>query len=264
MARVKTWFCWAVACALASGCRDDCDRAVARLQRIEARHLVTVKPSDGRGLNPLLSQSPGERTKLELDECHDAKVAAHDPALACAMTSDSDEAAAACLARMLHDVVHERPPATESTPAVHEQRCDAVKATWRGEHDATTNSDRWDTLTIEVDGRAKPFVQDLTDFAPDARSPELFSPDCRHVLLLVGRTGPYHVIATERMAAYLDGAKPDYVLAGEKTPLPDGDGYAGAGVFQGGGWLSNTTVAYTWGCCDPPVTTKFELPRQHD
>lgn len=156
----------------------------------------------------------------------------------------------------------EPPPQRETTPkpAMHEQRCGAVKATWRGEHDPGYSGDRWESLTIEVGGRPKPWTQNLLDFAPEARTTDLFSPDCRNVLLLTSRGGPYHVIRTERIGAYLDGAHPDHVLDGEKTPLPDGEGVVGAGVFRGGAWLSNTTIAYTWGCCDPPVTTNFELP----
>ena len=98
---------WVVLCALASGCRDDCDRAVARLQRIEARRAPAVAPASGRGLNPLANLSAGERTNLMVAECHDRKVAAYDPALACAMQAESDDAAAACIDRMLHDVVHD-------------------------------------------------------------------------------------------------------------------------------------------------------------
>ncbi len=198
---------------------------------------------------------------LSLEACRRGGHAAYDPVLRCALSSDSDEAAAACIERMLADVLRGPPPEPKLQPVVHEQRCGAVKATWRGEHDPTESGDRWQSLAIEVDGRAKPWTQDLLELSPDARTTDLFSPDCRRVLLLTSREGPYHVIRTERMAAYLDGAKPDYVLDGERTPLPDGEGFVGAGVFQGGGWLSNTTVAYTWGCCDPPITTTFELPR---
>ncbi|HEY1554026.1 MAG TPA: hypothetical protein VGF94_04285 [Kofleriaceae bacterium] len=142
------------------------------------------------------------------------------------------------------------------TPFIHEEHCGSVKATWRGEHDPTDNYDAYKSLELEVVGRAKPWTQDLLDVAVDARTPSLFSPDCQHVLLLTHRNGPYHIIKTDRMAAYLDGAKPDYILAGEKDPK----GITGTGVFRGGGWLSNTEVAYTWGCCDPPITTKFVIP----
>lgn len=158
------------------------------------------------------------------------------------------------------DALHASAPEPTPQPVVHEQHCGDVKATWHRDR-ADDGTDHWDSLVIAVDGHARTWTQDLTDFAPDARTTDLFSPDCQHLLLLTSRTGPYHIIRTDRMAAYLDGAQPDFTLAGERTPLPDGEGFAGAGVFQGGGWLSNTKVAYTWGCCDPPVTTEFELPR---
>ena len=144
----------------------------------------------------------------------------------------------------------------QPTPIAHEEHCGAVKATWRGEHDPSNNYDAYTSLTIEVAGRVQPWTQDLLEIATEARTPSLFSPDCQHVLLLTTREGPFHIIKTERMAAYLDGAKPDYVLSGEKDPK----GITGTGVFRSGGWVSNREVAYTWGCCDPPVTTKFVLP----
>ncbi|MFT3700129.1 MAG: hypothetical protein QM831_43690 [Kofleriaceae bacterium] len=142
----------------------------------------------------------------------------------------------------------------------HEQRCASVKAVWHGQHDAGFSGDRWESLEITVDGHPKPWIRDLTELAPEARTTDLFSPDCKHALLLKSRGGPYHVIATEKLAAYLDGAPPDYVLDGERTKLPDGEGTTGVGVFRGGAWTSDTSIEYTWGCCDPPVTTKFELP----
>ena len=246
-------------------CRDDCDRAVARLQRIEATRLEAARRSlatagVGRGLNPLLAQSAAERTDLMTAACHDAKAAAYDPALACALRARSDEAATACIDAMLRDVVHHPAPVPTRGPVTHRERCGAVQATWRGERDPVDGSDRWDSLVIEVDGHSKRWSRDLSDFAPDARSTDLFSPDCHHLMLLTSRTGPYHIVRTDRMAAYLDGEKPEVTLAGERTPLPDGDGFVGAGVFRGGGWISNTKVAYTWGCCDPPVTTEVEIP----
>lgn len=247
---------------VAASCRDDCDRAVARLQRIEAaRPKPKPSRSDSKGLNPLLAMSPGERAELSLEACRNGQYAAYDPVLACALRSDTDEAAAACIDHMLADVIHGSPREAKPVPVVHEQRCGAVKATWHGLHDPTVGGDRWQSLVIEIDGRAKPWTQDLLELSEDARTTDLFSPDCRHVLLLTSRSGPYHVISTERMAAYLDGEKPDYVLDGERTRLPDGEGFTGPGLFYGGAWLSNTTVVYTWGCCDPPITTRFELPR---
>jgi len=80
----------------------------------------------------------------------------------------------------------------------------------------------------------------------------------KHVLLLKSRYGPYHVVRTDRLRAYLRGAKPDHVLDGVKDP----NGITGTGVFRAGGWVSSDEIAYTWGCCDPPITTRFWLPRR--
>jgi hypothetical protein len=114
--------------ALACACRDDCDRAVARLQRIEAALAATTptsarRPADpGRGLNPLLALSPAERTSRMTAECHDAKSAAYDPALACALRARSDAAAETCIAAMLRDVVHESTPVRVGDPDRTQQR----------------------------------------------------------------------------------------------------------------------------------------------
>ena len=112
---------WVVMLVLptAAGCRhhepDACERAIARLQRIEAsRSAPPPIHSDGRGLNPLLAQSPAERANLELDECRHGTYASYDPVLRCAMDSASDDGAAACIDRFLHDVVRE--PAAPAHP----------------------------------------------------------------------------------------------------------------------------------------------------
>jgi hypothetical protein len=79
-----------IASLVLGGCRseDECDRALARLARIEsARHQ--------RHMGARMS----ERT---LDECR-----AHtpDPVLQCALTARTDDEAAACIDAFLHDVV---------------------------------------------------------------------------------------------------------------------------------------------------------------
>src|SRR5690242_497359 len=102
-----------------TGCRDDCDRAVERLQRIEAARPRPAMPS-GRGLNPLLELSPAERANLTLEQCRHGEHAAYDPVLACARTADSDEAAAACIDRIVHDVVPGSSSETTPKPVVHE------------------------------------------------------------------------------------------------------------------------------------------------
>lgn len=85
---------------------------------------------------------------------------------------------------------------------------------------------------------------------------DIFSPDCKHVLLLYSHNGPYHIVRTARLAEYLRGGKPAHVLAGK----PDRKGVTGTGVFHDGAWLSNNEVSYQWGCFDPPITTRFKLP----
>lgn len=105
----------ALALAAAGACRhhvpDACERAAARLQRIEAaRPAPSIPPaSTGRGLNPLMAMSASERASLVIDECRRGKYASYDPVLRCAMDAPSDDAAAACIDRIVHDVVHAAP-----------------------------------------------------------------------------------------------------------------------------------------------------------
>ena len=79
---------------LLAACRtpDDCQRAIDRIERIEE--------ANGRSLHG---------TAWMVDACRTSKFAAYDPVLRCAMSSASDEAAAACIDRGLRDVVHGPP-----------------------------------------------------------------------------------------------------------------------------------------------------------
>jgi hypothetical protein len=71
---------------------DECDRALARQARISAsRH------------QPRLSEAG---TDLFLDGCRDAKASRWDPVLRCLVSSPSDDDAAACIDRIMRDVVH--------------------------------------------------------------------------------------------------------------------------------------------------------------
>jgi hypothetical protein len=136
----------------------------------------------------------------------------------------------------------------------HESRCGNVRAVWRGER--SEGIEAYETLTIEIPA-SKAWTLSLEDIPRDAWSFDIFSPDCKHVLLLQSRLGPYHVVRTDRLAEYAAGGKPDYVLAGE----PDPKGVTGTGNFHDGVWVSNSEVTYQWGCCDPPITTRFKLPK---
>jgi hypothetical protein len=145
----------------------------------------------------------------------------------------------------------------EPTPRAIEHRvtCGAVTAVWTGENDGTY--DHWSALAFKLAGRTRTFTRELPD--NDAGPFEIFSPDCRRVLLLQSRMGPFHVVRTRDLAAYLGGAPPERELRGERSP----DGISGTGVFRGGGWVSNTEVAFAWGCCVPPITTHVTLPAIH-
>jgi hypothetical protein len=156
----------------------------------------------------------------------------------------------------LDDVARRSPAHAEeieipARPIEHRLSCGDVTAIWHGER-IDGRYDHYDSLSLQLKGR--PPVR-MTDDEPELASFDIFSPDCKHVLLLKSRYGPYHVVATSRLAAYLDGAKPDHVLAGERDP----EGISGTGVFHDGGWISNDEVGYEWGCCDPPVLTRYKL-----
>lgn len=71
---------------------------------------------------------------------------------------------------------------------------------------------------------------------------DVFSPDGKWVLLLQDRFGPYHVVATSRLADYLQGkAQPDKVVT---VPRPAGQQ---ALVHSQGRWISPTEIEYQVG-----------------
>lgn len=71
---------------------------------------------------------------------------------------------------------------------------------------------------------------------------DIFSPDGKWVLLLQDRFGPYHVVATARLADYLQGkAPPDKVVT---VPRPEGQQ---ALVHSKGRWVSPTEIEYQVG-----------------
>lgn len=155
-----------------------------------------------------------------------------------------------------HDAPHAPVAVAEADipdrPIEHRQTCGNVTAIFRG----IQIDGKWDAyneLAFSVDGHTPISVTDDEDQRFETSS--VFSPDCRNTLILRSRYGPYHVVATAHLAAYLAGGKPDHVLAGK----PDPDGITGTGVFSDGAWISNTEVSYTWGCCDPPVVTHYKL-----
>lgn len=144
-------------------------------------------------------------------------------------------------------------PAKSDGPITHEERCRGVRAVWKGEH--ADGYDHYNELVLEIDGGMR-WTRDISEFDSDARGFKIFSPDCKRVLLLQSRLGPFHIVRVDRLAAYAAGEQPEHVLAGEWPS----DGISGTGVFRRGAWASNNVVSYTWGCCEPAITTRYVLP----
>ncbi len=83
---------------------------------------------------------------------------------------------------------------------------------------------------------------------------DIFAPDGGHVLLSQDRYGPYHIVATARLKAYLNGrAKPDHVVAKPRQPG------APAGVHSDAHWISPTQVRFTVTCCGESETVTASL-----
>ncbi len=146
----------------------------------------------------------------------------------------------------------ERPPgpsAPSTSEVVETRQCGEVVATWRG-HRVEGRRDL-ESLTFTVPGEAAPLPWTHGDLDPPHWSLDVFAPDCGHVLLWWSHTGPYHVVATARLGAYLRGAPPDHELRGR-----DGDS---APVFDGA-WVDARTIRYRSGCCDPPIDLQFTVP----
>ena len=131
----------------------------------------------------------------------------------------------------------------------HRTTCGDVVAIWRGhrEHDL----DVYQELEFVVPGTPAPLRFPHGEMYPSYWSFDIFAPDCRHVLLLPVYTGPYHVVRTSRLAAYLGGAPPDYILRGRPGE---------SGTVANGAWVSATQIRYQWGCCNPPIELWFTLP----
>lgn len=83
---------------------------------------------------------------------------------------------------------------------------------------------------------------------------DVFSPDGRYVLLLQDRFGPYHVVRTDHLKAYLTRRQgPDHVIMGR------GPGDIAA-VHDNAKWVSSQTIEYQLTCCGTVETARFELP----
>ena len=150
----------------------------------------------------------------------------------------------------------ERPASPTGPRAIeHVEGCPGARATWHGARD--DGNDTYSTLTLSADG-SKPIKIDLEDVPRANWSFSIFSPDCKRVLLLLSRGGPYHVVRLDHLARYAAGEPPELELHGN----PDAKAGVGAGNLRDGSWNSNTEISYAWGCCDPPTVERVVIPQR--
>jgi len=141
--------------------------------------------------------------------------------------------------------------ATTATAIEHRRVCGGVVAIWRGYREDGLAA--YQELEFVIPDVPTPLRFPHGEMYPSYWSFDIFAPDCRHVLLLPAFTGPYHVVQTSRLAAYLGGAAPDHILRGRSGET---------GAVANGAWVSATEIRYQWGCCDPPIELRFTLPAE--
>ena len=132
--------------------------------------------------------------------------------------------------------------------AYHAIACGPVTAVWSGKADALRDlpqpapkSFGVESLSFRfADGSSKGFAPTGQVFFSDWRF-DIFSPDCAQVALQIDHYGPYHLVKTADLRAYLEGrAKPKEALA-----LNGKD----AMVHSDGRWLSPDTFEFVASCC---------------
>jgi hypothetical protein len=153
-------------------------------------------------------------------------------------------------------------PPSDPGPAIELARktCGtAPTAIWRGHR-----SEPYDGVEISIeygfeqlafvfaDGTELPVEPVGTLYFSDWRQ-EIFAPDCKHVVLLQDRFGPYHIVATEHLREYLSGRHPaDHVVAGNS-------GCTSAAVHGDARWLDADTLEYGLAACGDAWDVRFEL-----
>lgn len=132
--------------------------------------------------------------------------------------------------------------------ALHALGCGPVTAIWTGNADAlealpqpAPKSFGVESLAFRfADGSTKGFAPTGQVFFNDWRF-DIFAPDCLTVALQVDHYGPYHLVKTAELRAYLEGkAKPVVVQAlNEKTSMVHADGR----------WVTPESFEFTASCC---------------
>lgn len=109
-------------------------------------------------------------------------------------------------------------------------------------------------FTFAHDDGIYPFKPTGTLFFSDWRF-DIFSPDGVHVALLQDRFGPYHLVPTARLKAYLRGRGKPAAIVGQKRKTGEP-----AAVHQDGRWLSNQEFQYTLTCCGTRKVKTHRVP----
>lgn len=127
--------------------------------------------------------------------------------------------------------------------AVYAERCGDVTAEWLGHLPEASAPKSYGT-----EGLRFRLPSGVISFEPQGQltfsdwSFEVFSPDCAWVLLLQDSAGPYHLVATEQLGAYLRHEGPPAAVL-QRPPQ------SSAAIHHQQRWLSATELEFFASCC---------------
>jgi len=139
----------------------------------------------------------------------------------------------------------EAPLRAEQEVLLHELVLEGVRAQFWGLHVPESVSKRYGVrklLFVFDDGRSIDFSPRGQLFFTDWQF-DVLSPDAQHVLLLQDRYGPYHVVRTDGLVAYLEGGEPAWSFG-----YRDSEG--SAWVHEAAQWSSDREILYSAGLTD--------------
>jgi hypothetical protein len=160
------------------------------------------------------------------------------------------------------DVVEPRVEPVAPERELATARCATTSAIWRGEDVTEPGSNYpitygFHTLAFRFD--TGPHAGQTIDFDPKGElyfsdwQLDIFSPDCRRVLLLQDRFGPYHVVALDELPDYLLGlAEPEAILTGCT-------GCSSAGVHSDSRWIDADILEYETAACGTSERQRVDL-----
>ena len=144
----------------------------------------------------------------------------------------------------------------QSVPYTLELYVDGATAVFRG----SATSDY--PLEFGTDGLSFIFPNSLDEFVFRPQNIiygsdwefDVISPDGRHILLMQGHYGPYHIVSVDHLRGYLLGhLGPDYEI---NWNFP---GSTTSTVLSDGGWLSTHLVVFYATCCGTTERLVYEL-----